>query len=47
MKKAELWLYDYFCNIFGVNKFWHVPLSKRAIIELIWTVFNIVLHVFI
>ena len=36
-----------FLNIFGLNLFWHVPLCKRVVIELIWTVFNIVLHVFI
>ena len=47
MKKVGLWIYDYFCNIFGVNKFWHVPLCKRVVIEFIWTVFNMVLHVFI
>ena len=47
MKKVDLWLYDYFCNIFEVNKFWHVPLCKRVVIELIWTIFNMVLHVFI
>ena len=38
VKKVGLWLYDYFCNIFGVNKFWHEPLCKRVVIELISTV---------
>ena len=38
MKKAGLWLDDYFCNIFGVNKFWHVLLYKIIVIELIWII---------
>ena len=44
LKKPTCGFYNSFCKIFGTNYFWHVPLCKRVVIELIWTVFIIVLY---